>query len=241
MDAVIETNLRLQVRQSTARCNDTSELLFSTVWSPQVWVSGHRTKWRIQDSLNSSSSRSPRYFLIVSSMHLPEHELCTSKTELALELKFHVEIHRIYMAMVTNTGQWKWRQIRICSFNRSKNSPLNLSNHSTVWLWNLLRPVQSDVDTIREELGFKTHQTEQYEKLLQKERQKCKDLEHELQVSPARLRSHSPLFCHAVTSSWVSGYCTKWRIQGQPFWHRSSSRSLIVKTAKKSSILSLVT
>ena len=37
---------------------DTAEVRFSAVRSPQFWVSGHRTKWRIQGSFHRSSSRS---------------------------------------------------------------------------------------------------------------------------------------------------------------------------------------
>ena len=75
--------------------------LFSAVRSPRFWVSGYCTKWRIQGSFDSSSSRSlnvktwPRNSILsidtyryVSSMHLPQHKLCTTKTVLALEVNF---------------------------------------------------------------------------------------------------------------------------------------------------------
>ena len=46
-------------------------------------------------------------------------------------------------------------------------------------------------------------------------------------------------FCRAVTSIWVSGYCTKWRIQGS--FNSLSSRSLNVKTWPRNPILGLDT
>ena len=48
----------------------------------------------------------------VGSMHLPQHKLCTRKTELALEVKFRLDVHWVYMATATNADQRKWRQLR---------------------------------------------------------------------------------------------------------------------------------
>ena len=48
-------------------------------------------------------------------MHLSQHELCTRKTELALEVKFYLDFHT---SMATNTDQRKWRQIRISAVSR---------------------------------------------------------------------------------------------------------------------------
>ena len=49
----------------------------------------------------------------VSSMHLAQHELSTKETELALEVKFHQDVHWVYMAMAMNADPLKWRQIRV--------------------------------------------------------------------------------------------------------------------------------
>ena len=38
-----------------------------------------------------------------------QHKLCTRKTELALEVKFYLDVHWVYMAMRTNADQLKWR------------------------------------------------------------------------------------------------------------------------------------
>ena len=42
---------------------------------------------------------------LVIPMHLPQHKLCTRKTELALEVKFYLDVHRVYMAMAMNVHQ----------------------------------------------------------------------------------------------------------------------------------------
>ena len=38
-------------------------------------------------------------------MHFSQHNLCTRKTEVALETKFDLDFHRVYMAMATNSDQ----------------------------------------------------------------------------------------------------------------------------------------
>ena len=42
-------------------------------------------------------------------MHLPDRELRTRKTELALEVKLNLNLLRVYMAMLTNADQRWWR------------------------------------------------------------------------------------------------------------------------------------
>ena len=50
----------------------------------------------------------------VGSMHLclSQPKLCTSKTELSIEMKLYVDVHQANMTMAMNAGQRKWRQIR---------------------------------------------------------------------------------------------------------------------------------
>ena len=94
--------------------------------------SGYCIKWRIWGSFYSSSSHSLniKTWWQVSSMHLPENNLCTMKTELALEVKFHLDFHRVYVAMATNVDQRQWRQIHISAVPQSPISTLLLKRVS---------------------------------------------------------------------------------------------------------------
>ena len=47
------------------------------------------------------------------------------------------------------------------------------------WLYDLL---QADVETLRDELEFKNHKIEEFESMLQAERQRLKEMGQELQV-----------------------------------------------------------
>ena len=46
-------------------------------------------------------------------MQLARRELCTRRAEFALEVKFYLDVHWVYMAIAKNADQLKWRQIRI--------------------------------------------------------------------------------------------------------------------------------
>ena len=46
-------------------------------------------------------------------MHLAQHKLCTRKTVLALEVKFYLDVHWVYMDMATSADQLKWIQMRV--------------------------------------------------------------------------------------------------------------------------------
>ena len=71
-------------------------------------------------------------------------------------------------------------------------------------------------------------------------------------VNNHRVRTYTCVWWTGVTAElrfsvvrspwfWVSGYCTKWRIQGQFSYCSSSSRSLNVQTQPRNSILNLDT
>ena len=83
-----------------------------------------------------NSIRSLNTYWKVSSMHLLQYEWCTRKTELALETKFYLDFHEVYMAMATNADQRKWRQIRI-SADQRKWRQIRISVVSFFWkrLW----------------------------------------------------------------------------------------------------------
>ena len=61
-------------------------------------------------------------------MRLLQHKLCTRKKEGALEVKFYLDIHRVYIARGTNADQRKWRWIRISTL-----SIWQLSAHCKLW------------------------------------------------------------------------------------------------------------
>ena len=68
-------------------------------------------------------------------MLFPQHKSCTWKTDLALEVKFHLDVHWVYMAMATNAGQLKWRQMRI-SARAPVVLPGTTDRHAGCWvLW----------------------------------------------------------------------------------------------------------
>ena len=79
---------------------------------------------KVQGSFDSSSSRllkskrsqETQYlldaFIKYFRVHLSQQKLCTRKTELALEGKFHPDFHWV-TSMATNADQRKWRHIRI--------------------------------------------------------------------------------------------------------------------------------
>ena len=73
----------------------------------------------------------------VSSMPLPQHELCTRKTELALEVKCYLDVHWVHMTTATNADQWKWRQIRSSAVWLGKVRPRanSVSGFGKFWWW----------------------------------------------------------------------------------------------------------
>ena len=56
-------------------------------------------------------------------MHLLPHILCTKKTVLALEVKFYLDVHWVYMAMATNIDQLNWRLRHISVASRVHTCP----------------------------------------------------------------------------------------------------------------------
>ena len=155
---------------------NTAEIRFSAVRSPRFWVSSYSTKWRIQGSFHSSSSRSSRlvYTHDVSTststsishvwtgtihaqaqarvpfsclclrfpgshvayacacayvwywdlqkfnslMNLSPHKLCTRKTEVALEIKFHRDLLWV-LTVGSVTSRWLGK-VSLRSFRRNE-------------------------------------------------------------------------------------------------------------------------
>ena len=50
-------------------------------------------------------------------MLLPQHKSYIRKTELALEVKFQLDVRWVHMAMATNAHRQKWRKIRISALS----------------------------------------------------------------------------------------------------------------------------
>ena len=125
-------------------CDATAEIHFSAVRAPWFWVSAYCTRWRIQASFRSSSSRSlnvkvqPRNSIL----SLDTSSVTFTATKIVLKENWRCTREEIlsrlptsYMAMTMNADQRKWRKVRISAVSVWSVQSLHCHTPRVVFPW----------------------------------------------------------------------------------------------------------
>ena len=89
--------------------------------------------------------------------------------------------------------------------------------------------LQADVETLRDELEFKNHKIEEFESMLQAERQRLKDMGQELQVQKQQVRVRQFFAVFFLNSTGVHTINSEYERKGIGFKVGDDNTAIIIK------------